>query len=522
MKKHLLLFVIAFITSAAIAQDNNLYSFMFHKQGTEYFYNLHNVMQQRDGDLAVYIYVLENYGDPYMGSPFGNMFCKISPATLTITDSVFMEDTTQRTFLMGRDPRGEGNIRANFEYHEDCDSSFLRISHFTDSDLHSNPEEDIVTPVCEGYIWNVLFSTLFDCRGDLIMKYHKERPDGIVDVYIARFGPDGTLKHQALLSENVIWDDGPFRVFKESPLQYYQWEEIDTEDLYGNLGVIVMDSLFHKNTKIFNKILREETLDSLSLVKAREYLVFHNYETEVIPIGGDDILVAASYHIDTNFNGMTAEYGVAVAKYDARTMQLKDYVAFNDHTGYYNRGQCMGLWMMTDSTVYFAYKEHPDPEESVTIVKMDTDLNVEWKRLCKTGDINMSPLFYFLNMYEDEQGNEKGIVWSGYGIRTSDNKPGLVHFFLNHDGTVGVGENDVVEVRPYACYPNPAHDALHLQYSPDVQPKQIELYDLQGRLVRTQNDHLESLSLQGLAAGQYVMKVTMEGGDTFTDKVVKE
>ena len=40
-------------------------------------------------------------------------------------------------------------------------------------------------------------------------------------------------------------------------------------------------------------------------------------------------------------------------------------------------------------------------------------------------------------------------------------------------------------VRPYAYYPNPVQDELHLQYLPDITPTQIELYDLQGRLVHT-------------------------------------
>ena len=63
---------------------------------------------------------------------------------------------------------------------------------------------------------------------------------------------------------------------------------------------------------------------------------------------------------------------------------------------------------------------------------------------------------------------------------------------------------------------------LHLQYSPDATPKSIELYDLKGRLVRTQRNGLESLNLQSLSAGQYVMKVTLENGKVFSDKVVKE
>ena len=77
-------------------------------------------------------------------------------------------------------------------------------------------------------------------------------------------------------------------------------------------------------------------------------------------------------------------------------------------------------------------------------------------------------------------------------------------------------------VRPYAYYPNPVQDELHLQYSPDITPTQIELYDLQGRLVHTQRNSLESLSMKGLASGAYTMRVMLEGGKVFSDKVIKE
>lgn len=77
-------------------------------------------------------------------------------------------------------------------------------------------------------------------------------------------------------------------------------------------------------------------------------------------------------------------------------------------------------------------------------------------------------------------------------------------------------------IRPYAYWPNPVQDQLHLQHSPDVMLAQIELYDLQGRLLRSQSKGFENIDLQGLAAGQYVMKVTMADGKVFSDKVVKE
>jgi hypothetical protein len=78
------------------------------------------------------------------------------------------------------------------------------------------------------------------------------------------------------------------------------------------------------------------------------------------------------------------------------------------------------------------------------------------------------------------------------------------------------------QVCPVTHYPNPVSDILNLQYSPDVTPKQIELYDLQGRLVQTQSKNLESLNMVGLPAGTYTMRVMLEGGKVFSDKVVKE
>ena len=100
-----------------------------------------------------------------------------------------------------------------------------------------------------------------------------------------------------------------------------------------------------------------------------------------------------------------------------------------------------------------------------------------------------------------------------------DSEVFVLKFFS--DGTLAIPEMEEF-VRPYAYYPNPAQNELHLNYSPDVTPSQIELYDIQGRLVRSQRNGLESINLEGLPAGTYTMRVTLEGGKVFSDKVVKE
>ena len=513
MKKHLLLLVFALATTVMPAQNGEMYSLMFHGMG-EYGFGIESVAQQHDGDIISAIHISMSSGIPYQAPIFvGNVFYKMSPSTLTITDSLFVEASDAPYYFFAPNPEGEGNIRANFEYHEDCDSTFLRICHFPDNDLNINHDEDIIVSVCGGYAWGTYNSYMVDCWDDLIMKYTKMRQGGGYDEYIARFGPEGTLKHQALLFENQNIVIPKLRVLKESPLQYYQWRGYYDE----NLAVIVIDSLFDSNIVVLNKILSEVELDSVAFTSVYERLAF-NTDTEVIPIGGNNILVAARYSHDTTMHYMS-EKGVAVAKFDLRTMQLKDYIVFNDYPGWTKEGNCMGLKRMSDGTVYFLYKEEGYPDESVIVVKMDADLNVEWKRFCKTDNISMLSPLDFPMLYIDGQGEEKGIVWAGGGYE--NDKLGMIYFFLNHDGTVGTNESGI-EVRPYCFYPNPVQAQLQMQFSPDVQPKQVEIYDVQGRLVRTQRSNFGSIDMSRLPAGSYMMRVTLEDGTVFSDKVVKE
>ena len=511
MKKQLLLFVFALAATIVQAQNGEMYSLLY--QDTVGGDARINFMQQRDGDFIADLFVLEYIGN-YNYVPLGSMYYKISHNTFTVTDTLFVADTTPYYCLI-RDPLGEGNIRAKLEYREDCDSTFFRICRFPDDDLHINPDEDIVTPLCEGYAYGGV-NVHADRWGDLTIRYGKRNVSGS-DYYLARFGSDGTLKHQALWLENNMYGDNGMGVLKESPLTYYLWTHDDS--FQENLFVYTIDSLFHKNTVVINYILKEEVLDPYHT--AYEYFDYYG-DTQVIPAdGGDNVLVAARYRSDTNFFNPT-EYGVVVAKYDLRTTQLKDYIVFNDFPGG-NPGQarCVGFKQMSDGTVYLMYKESGYPNESVIIVKMDTDLNVEWKRFCKTDNIIVGNWLPYSILFEDGQGEEKGIAWMGGARMAGNNYYGSFFFFLNHEGPVGL-EKYGMEVRPYCFYPNPARDHIRFQYSPDVQPKQIELHDLQGRQVHTQNGNFESIDLSRLPAGVYTLRVTMEDGSVYSDKIVKE
>ena len=74
----------------------------------------------------------------------------------------------------------------------------------------------------------------------------------------------------------------------------------------------------------------------------------------------------------------------------------------------------------------------------------------------------------------------------------------------------------------FSVYPIPVKGQLRIQFAPNVQPKQIDLYDLQGRSAHAQSGSFENIDLSRLPAGVYTLRVTMEDGSVYSDKVVKE
>ena len=546
MKTRILLLVFALAATTLHAQREDDYLLWnsrvgdYGEDGVYCIAPVNKIMQQRDGNIIIPASFAIAYHDGHLLPTYvGDVFYKLSPSPLTMVDSMFVAVTDTvwpPYFLFDRDPQGEGNIRATIKYDEEKDSTFLVISRFSDDSFYINHDEDILSPLGRGRLYDRESGYMIDCRGDLIMKYWSS---GYDSVYMARFGLDGTLKHKAPLP-SILNDAYNMEVLDESPLQYWQRsgyfsanDSLGLDSIFhlnASLGFFVMDSAFQLNgTTIIHSLLHGEMwLDTLGHpFFIREYLEF-NSDTRVIPVDGDDLLVATQYTHDT-MPCPNPEKGVAIAKYDRHTAERKALIVFNDYPGWNRDARAMGLKQMSDGTVYFLYRERGYPAEGFVVVKMDTDLNIEWKRWYKTNPLAVGPLHNPI-LYEDENGEEKGIAWVGTGTREGE-EPGpgqvgkmdLVLLLLNHDGPVGVNEGNAgVEMRPYSIYPNPAKSQLNMRFSPDVQPAQVELYDLQGRLMRHQRNDFEHIDMSSLPAGTYLIRVTLKDGQVFSDKVVKE
>lgn len=68
------------------------------------------------------------------------------------------------------------------------------------------------------------------------------------------------------------------------------------------------------------------------------------------------------------------------------------------------------------------------------------------------------------------------------------------------------------------CYLNPTKDLVRID---GLNPTEVQIYNTIGQLVKTVQNTNE-ISLEGLPQGVYLLRVSLEGGKVFADKVVKE
>ena len=229
-------------------------------------------------------------------------------------------------------------------------------------------------------------------------------------------------------------------------------------------------------------------------------------------------------------NETTYDNVIAMVRFDNDGNVLNYSTIGQGEAGYENDSikvlaENKGVSIIDDDGFYFCYSVG-DPQgfgydwvNRFVLVRTDVNFNIIWKRYWNKYTPEFGLCVYW--PYSIVSTADKGCLVSGQSYKSNRLSHRVFALKFFSDGSLSIPEAEAF-IRPYMYYPNPAQDQLHLQYSPDVQPKQVELYDMLGRLVRTQHSDLEYIDLQGLSAGQYLMKVTLEDGKAYSDKVVKE
>ena len=256
---------------------------------------------------------------------------------------------------------------------------------------------------------------------------------------------------------------------------------------------------------------------------------FQRENLSIIPnlldCGGHVLLDNSTLFIPATMNGhmmTSATYGIGTMEmstdFDTIKAVFQDFHDLDTTERIFSRHPVI----LRGEDLYMCYTRdmrtwHPSQAPYTILCKYDTDLNLIWKRWYR--DPERQFCYYATDMTST---NDDGIFIVGYCCKR-DNYGNMKLYLLkvDSDGLLSLPETEVQE-RPYGYYPNPVKEQLLMQFSPDVQPAHVELYDLQGRLVHRQNKAFESIDMSRLPAGTYTMHVTLEDGKTYMDKVVKE
>lgn len=448
---------------------------------------------------------------------FGDWLYKIDPHSLTVMDSAFVEtnysllEDNART-LLAQDPDGDGYILAKLIHNklmcpEYPGYTWLRISRI-DEALNMQPHEEATIVHLEDFAVEKLIGITLE-GNQIVLSY---LVDALTPV-VARVGLDGTI-HEKLAFDNLFTLGGAahgLAVYNDTPREY----ALSDWTVNGNDTCVV----YH-------------VLDSL--LTPRETVVLEGHQDDFYPVLPgqstsnpmplDDGSFVQCFRYERH---NLIRNGACIQKYDKTTRECLANIQFESWPIYSSpdrMGYPIGMVKTVNDNIYFAYRTNNNVSgNSATtkgwlgIVKLDKDLNILWERYCFGWPFSTGG---HLHSYCHVSPIEDGFAI--VGKCSKDGESYNYFYYLVHDADpTGTPEAEAF-IRPYMFYPNPAQSELHLQYSPDVQPTGIELYDLQGRLVRSQGKGLESINMEGLPAGIYTMRVMLEGGKAYSDKVVKE
>ena len=263
------------------------------------------------------------------------------------------------------------------------------------------------------------------------------------------------------------------------------------------------------------------------------YNMLDQSATTIIPLSDTSLLFSMEAeefwytwqppHVDTNF----WDHSAVIFKTDGQgNMQQYSFVgSFNDTIEQTPRTSIAatkgGPSGQRDifHCCYSVYDYTWETPNTLTVTDFTSDLEIKWRKTFTVPGLYLEP--HHLITTSDGGCLVVGSVTRGFNPPYSFGT--RVEWFalkLNADGTVSTEE--IIVKDEMAVYPNPVREQAHILYPASANPALVELYDLQGRLVRSQGNAFESFDMSQLPTGAYTLRVTMDDGQVFSDKVVKE
>lgn len=476
MKKFFALLPVVFFSIIG-GQAQTIVSQFFHT--IQDYMDLRNMVDAGDGTVIAQCPTF----DPYSWDDLGNVFYKISHEG-ELVDSLFLpfDDVPLSCLFVPHPVEKDCFLYAHVEHNKtDSVTCLCMITMGKDLDTLNRMDVAIVDSLI--YHVSALSDLFLDTNNDIIVSYWCRQK-----FYMLRVGIDGTVQEprEVVFSAPTLMPYKHTGVFSISPLLYYYMGFELSGSPAGYIQSIVIDTSFqvvdgHKYTQYQGAFYEGGMQEHITPLRNGEYLLSSRFDKMV--------------------------YGVAVTKFSP---EHEEIAVKRFYEGTVNPGVISTI-AMDDGTIYFSYMTDTGGANHLALACLDSDLNVQWKRYFLDSEI----FFWGTNMSISQDGE---VAVGSYAYQSFHGKISVV--FLKDDSW-GINETDAV-MRPYIFYPNPVQDRLSFCYSPDVKPQRVALYDLQGRELRVWGNGFEDIDMSGLSAGVYTLRVTLEGGKSYSDPIVKE
>jgi hypothetical protein len=423
---------------------------------------------------------------------------------MKLTDSVFVEFVAGMYMPFVKNPSEDNYVLSGF-YLNDEDDMYHYDAILVDDDL--NVTKEIDEPILPSGLFSSIYRTLF-YDGDFIIVCRIEK-DLYIYLRMDIYGNVKTLKLSYSEDEiipdyaNMRLPDYPLFVYNTDPLQYgCLFNNVKEHETYitvlGDPTLVLMDEDFN-------------VFETKRIVKNGDYQYACFYDHKIISLkdGG----FALFMRVD-NFKEQI--HTLQLVKLD-KNLEVVDFqnigeeTPMSEHRYATNIGR-NGIFECEDGSIYLTWSYDPlDNHRANRYVSyLDKDLNIIWESIYYNGDE------LFPNLYGNMLLSDGGLALAGYGDGGYDCSLIAVVF---DNKSISVGEHSDY-LRPYSFYPNPAADVVNIRFSPDVTAEKVEIYGMDGRLYHEQNFNMETVNVNDLSSGVYMMKLLMDNGESFTEKIV--
>ncbi len=370
---------------------------------------------------------------------------------------------------------------------------------FINGDLEVTNEIDVKIPYNDISLKN--YRIHFVKNEFLVWCSYKEYTDMVTYMRMDIYGNVLSYQHyDSFELEEMCITNNPFFVISENPLRYgvvyskiisYDdgWSESDGSKLIA----ILNENLF--------------TMDIKHIEQVENYKFRSVEETHVISLDEGEFIMASSAFV---YSG--TDVCVTLTKFDKDFNIIDLYTTPLYNIGaygvYVNEDLCIEKSESGGVHLVWNLKEIGNNMYSSYSYYLDSNLDLKWE--CKYDESkSYAPFIY--DMHALKNGD---LILVGWDMHTNKS---CCYIISSYGTSVSEYSNNN---RPYSFYPNPANDVINISFSPDVNAEKVEIYGLDGKLYHEQNFNMETVNINSLSNGVYMMKVVLDNGTTFNDKIV--